>query len=95
MYDETVQKMATANQRKGLSNAGLPTYSSGADRLLTQDLFISDTRQLIEILVATGDKAEAEKIRDQAVARLNDARLKSAVSDAENKIQKLSVPKNK
>jgi hypothetical protein len=50
--------------------------------------FVSEVRQLIEILVATGHKTEAEKIRDQAVAILDDLRLKSAVSDAEQKIGK-------
>ena len=59
------------------------------------DNFVGQARQLIEILVATDHKADAEKIRDQAVALLDDARLKSAVSDAEKKIQKLSVPNNK
>ena len=48
--------------------------------------FIEQTRQLIEILVATDHKADAEKIRDQAVALLDDGRLKSAVSDAEQKM---------
>jgi hypothetical protein len=38
---------------------------------------------LIEILVAAGHKADAEKIRDQAVAILPDERLKSAMVDAE------------
>ena len=49
--------------------------------------FVGQTRQLIEILVATDDKADAETIRDQAVAVLDDARLKSAVSDATEKIR--------
>ena len=35
-----------------------------------------------------GTRPDAEKIRDEAVAVLDDARLKSAVSDAEEKIQK-------
>jgi hypothetical protein len=45
-------------------------------------------RQLIEILVATGHEEEAEKIRGQAVAVLDDARLKSAISDAQEKTRK-------
>jgi serine/threonine protein kinase/signal peptidase I len=52
------------------------------------DRFVGETRQLIEILVATGDKVVAEKIRDQAVFLLDDTRLHSAVSDAEAKIKK-------
>ena len=35
-----------------------------------------------------GRKAEAEKIRDQAVAVFDDARLKSAVTDAEARVRK-------
>ena len=50
--------------------------------------FAAQTRQLIEILVATGDKAEAEKIQGEALTVLNDPELKSAVSDAEAKIKK-------
>ena len=50
--------------------------------------FVDQTRELIEILVGAGRKAEAEKIRDEALTVLDDARLKSAVSDAEEKIHK-------
>ena len=49
--------------------------------------FVKSTRQLIEILVGAGRKAEAEKIRAEAVALLDDARLKSALSDAEEKVR--------
>ncbi len=48
--------------------------------------FVQQTRQLIEILVATGSKPDAENIQKQAMALLDDSRLKSAVSDAETKI---------
>ena len=51
------------------------------------DNFVAQTRQLIEILVATDHNADAEKIRDEAVGILDDPRLKSAVSDAEQKIR--------
>ena len=50
--------------------------------------FVGQVCKLVEILVATGHQADAEKIRDEAVAVLDDARLKSSVSDAERKIQK-------
>ena len=49
--------------------------------------FVGNTRQLIEILIGAGRKTEAEKIRDAAVVLLDDARLKSAVSDAEEKVR--------
>ncbi len=47
--------------------------------------FVEETRRLIEILVGTGRKAEAGKIQEQAVAALDDARLKSALADAEKR----------
>ena len=47
------------------------------------DNFVHQTRQLIEILVATGSKSGAENIQTQALATLNDPRLKTAVQDAE------------
>jgi hypothetical protein len=50
--------------------------------------FVGQVCKLVEILVATGHKADAEKIRDEAVTVLDDPRLQSAVSDAEQKIKK-------
>jgi hypothetical protein len=52
-----------------------------------EDRFTSKVRQLIEILVGTDHKADAEDVRDQAVAVLDDARLKSAVRDAEERVR--------
>jgi hypothetical protein len=54
--------------------------------------FVGQVRQLIEILVLTGYQSDAERIRDQAVAALDDARLKSAVRDAEAKAQAQKSP---
>jgi hypothetical protein len=51
--------------------------------------FVSQVCQLIEILVGTAHQADAEKIRDQAMTVLDDARLKSAISDAEQRVQKV------
>jgi hypothetical protein len=55
---------------------------------ITPDNFVSQVRALIEILVGTGNKTEAEKISTQAVAVLDDPRLRSAVADAEARIAK-------
>jgi hypothetical protein len=49
--------------------------------------FVGQTRRLIEILVGAGHKSDAEKIRDEAIPLLDDPQLKSAVEDAEKKIQ--------
>ena len=56
--------------------------------------FVGQTRELIEILVGANRKADAEKVRDEAVAVLDDARLRSAVSDAEKRIHNPSTPKD-
>ena len=50
--------------------------------------FVRESRQLIEILVGADRKADAEKIQSQAMAVLEDARLKSAVSDATEQVLK-------
>jgi serine/threonine protein kinase len=55
-------------------------------------IFVDKTRQLIEILVANGHKTDAENIRDQALALVDDLWLKSAVNDAVVKLQKTSAP---
>ena len=48
--------------------------------------FVGQTRQLIEILVGAGHEPDAEEIRDQAVGVLDDTRLRSAISDAQDKM---------
>jgi hypothetical protein len=59
------------------------------DRMREADKrFVGRVSQLIEILVGAGHKADAETIRTQALALLDDPRLQSAVSDAEKKIGK-------
>jgi hypothetical protein len=49
--------------------------------------FVNQTRQLIEVLIGDGYQADAEKIQQQAVALLDDGRLKSAVADAQQAVQ--------
>jgi hypothetical protein len=51
------------------------------------DNFVRETRQLIEILVATGHQAESGKIRDEALGVIDDPGLKSAISDAREKLR--------
>jgi serine/threonine protein kinase len=50
------------------------------------DNFVRQTRELIEILIATGGKSVAESIQTEALAVLTDSRLKTAVVDAETKL---------
>jgi tetratricopeptide (TPR) repeat protein len=54
----------------------------------TRDSYADEVCRLIEILVGTGHHEEAERIRDQAVAVLDHPRLKSAVTDADQKLPK-------
>jgi len=74
-------------ESNGMVAAPLPRSALSLPKLADQT-FVGQTRQLIEILVGTHSKADAEKIRSEALALLDDPRLKSAVEDAEKKIQK-------
>ena len=84
----THEKIAEANRQHGWTNAVPPPNSTGFMKNTAVELFVGQTRLLIEILVATGHNDDAKKIRDEALAILNDARLQSAVTDAEVKIKK-------
>ena len=87
MTEANKKRIAEMNRQHGWTNG--PTFSppdtSAMMRKSAENSFVNQTRQLIEILVANSHQADAEKIRDQAVAVLDDARLKSAVSDTEKK----------
>jgi hypothetical protein len=91
MQRESQQRMD--EMRKQYPPVPAPRLLGGAftppdmGRLATNN-FVGQVCKLVEILVGTRHQAEAEKIRDEAVAVLDDARLKSAVSDAKLKIQK-------
>ncbi len=87
----TAQQMAEMDQKRGVTNSWAPPDTSAMMKKSGEDRFVGQTRQWIEVLIGTGHKADAEKIRDQAAAILDDPRLKSAVSDAEEKIQKRSL----
>ena len=67
-----------------------PEVDQTSLRKSTEQTFIKDTRKLIEILVGVGREAEAEQIREQAVAVLNVPELQSAVTDAGQKVAKVS-----
>jgi hypothetical protein len=72
----------------------LPSPSDNSQRMekMAKDYFVGKVREHIEILVATGDKADAEKIQKQALAVLDDPRLETAVADADAKfIQQINT----
>jgi predicted Ser/Thr protein kinase len=52
------------------------------------DNFVGQVRTMVEILVGSGRKDEAKNITAQAIAVLDDPRLRSAVTDAEARIAK-------
>lgn len=53
--------------------------------------FVGGVCTLVEMLVGTGHEADAEKIRDEAVAVVDDPRLQSAVSDAQTAVESRGV----
>ena len=87
----TSQKMRTITPPRGRTNSWTPPDLLAWKKKSAEDRFVGGTCQLIEVLLATGHKAEAERIRDQAVAILDDPRLKSAVNDVETRIQNGSL----
>jgi hypothetical protein len=62
-----------------------PDIDSG---LAVTNSFVGRVCVMVDILVAAGHRDEAEKIRNEAVLVLDDPRLKSAVTDAEQKLAK-------
>ena len=80
------KQTADVKQKSGRTNAWSPPDNSAMMKKSADDRFVDQTRQLIEILVATDGNADAGKIQGEAVGMFDDARLKSAVRDAEGKI---------
>jgi hypothetical protein len=93
IHQRIAQQIAEQNQKRGLTNmlAFSPPDTSAMMKKSAEDRFVGQVRQLIEILVATDHKTDAEKICLQAVAVFDDARLHNAVSDAEEKLQAKQV----
>jgi hypothetical protein len=88
MRQRTAQQMAATNRQHGLTNSWSSPDTSAMMKKSAEDRFVGHTLQLIEILVATGHKADAEGIRDQAIDVLDDPRLRSSVDDAAQKVGK-------
>ncbi len=92
--ERTKQMLAEMNQKNGWTNRppNLPPDTSAMLKKSAADRFVSQSRQLIEILVGSGHQADAETIRDEAMTVLDDPRLQSAVTDAEQKIHAQPAP---
>jgi hypothetical protein len=67
----------------------MPTEASSIIEKSSETWFVGEVGQLIEILVGAGRQSDAEKIRDQALTVLDDERLKSAISDAAERVGKV------
>ena len=80
------REMAEFNRQRGITNQWSPPDISGMMQKSDDDGFINALRQDIEVYTATGSRADAEKIAAEAVAVLDDPRLRSAVSDADEAI---------
>lgn len=72
---------------------GLPPELEGTMRKHAEKCFVTRARDLIEILVGNGRKAEAERIRTEALSILQDPSLSSAVVDAEQSVARVRGPK--
>ncbi|HEX3857539.1 MAG TPA: serine/threonine-protein kinase [Verrucomicrobiae bacterium] len=88
LNQKTTQRIAEMNHKNGITNSWSPPDTSAMMKKNAENGFVGQTRQLIEVLVATDHKAAAEKIRDEAMTVLDDSRLQSAVADAEQKLKK-------
>jgi len=93
MQRESQQRMDEMQKKNPMPAPRLPRGAFAPPDMgqMATNNFVGQVRKLIEILVATGHKTDAEKIRDQAVTVLDDSRLKSAVSDAEAQVQKVKA----
>ena len=65
MRQKTTQHVAAMNQKGGWTNSWSPPDTTAMMKKSAEDRFVGQARMLIEILVATGHKTEAEKIRAQ------------------------------
>jgi hypothetical protein len=80
------QPIQTNLPRRVVHNWQLPpAIDSG---LMVTNSFVNRVCVFVDVLVAAGHKADAEQIRDEAMLVLDDPRLKSSVTDAEQKLAK-------
>jgi len=94
LHQQQLDRMQAMRKTNSLTPAlavhALPGPPKTADKT-----FVNQTCQLIETLVGTGKKDQAEGIQAEALAMLDDARLKSAVKDAEARIALRSGPQQR
>jgi hypothetical protein len=86
-WEENMKRMQEIT-RRAIGSTSVSTYRPPQPPKTADKRFVDQTCQLVEILVGSGHKVDAEKIRDQALALLENERLKSSVADAERKLEK-------
>ncbi len=88
--EKSRQQMAEFNRQHGMTNLPLPSYpdTSGMQFTSATNRFVNAVTMEIEVLLGTDHSTQAEQIRDQALAVMQDPRLESAITDAEARIQK-------
>lgn len=89
----TMELRAKFNQEHGMANSA-PFTAPDPSAIMLQNAtnsFVGSVSGLIEVLVGTGHREDAGKIRDEALLVLDDARLKSALSDAQERVEKRSA----
>ncbi len=86
---ESQQRMAEMRKQHPLPAPQFPGAFQPPDRgQMATNNFVGQVRTLVEILVATDNKPEAEKIHAEAMTVLDDDRLKSAIEDAQTKTKR-------
>ncbi len=88
---EMYKRMEESNRQRGITNNYPRSVVPDTMKKHSEDYFVSRTCRLIEILIGAERKDEAEKIQAQALAIFDDPLLKSAISDAEKRVQKVKA----
>jgi hypothetical protein len=88
-HQKLVKTISDLNRQYGGTTAPLraPPDLSAWEKKIYVDQYVRQVRQLIEILVGTGDQADAQNIQKQALVFLSDPRLETAVDDAEANVR--------
>ena len=79
--EQSARQVAEINHQPGITNLPTPPDFTAAIKKSYDESFVNSLLQAIEIYAATGSQTDAQKIRDEALAVLDDPRLRSALPD--------------
>ena len=98
METQNAQRQKEQNARLEATYANFPTNQFGGPRprlpappRFADGFFVRGVSHLVEILIGTGNKPAAEKIRAEALKVLDDPKLRSSVEDAERRVDDLKM----